>query len=191
MAPPTTKLRLSSIDPDQLGRDVEDAALRHVSRLALPLSPGATVSVVDERDDVPRPTTTIGFTVRDLAAYAVRGEPLDDVVEAYMVDLLDVFATPLGSDDAELAVILAGEREVDDLTETTVVDRLALVACAALGRERLATNKPIRPSWLAALAGVSSQQVRLLARTGDGLERVDDGITAKSAKRWLKSRGAG
>lgn len=70
-----------------------------------------------------------------------------------------------------------------------MVDRLALVACAALGRERLATNKPIRPSWLAALAGVSSQQVRLLARTGDGLERCDDGITAKSAKNWLKSRG--
>lgn len=188
MAPPTTKLRLSAIDPDQLGRDVESAALQHIQRLVVPLTPGVTLIARDDRGETARPVTTIGCTVRDLAAYAVRGEALDDVVEAYMVELLDVFSTPLGSDDLELEQILAGEREVDDLTETTVVDRLALVACAALGRERLAMGEPIRPSWLAALAGVSSQQVRLLARNGDGLERCDDGITAESASRWLASR---
>jgi hypothetical protein len=76
---------------------------------------------------------------------------------------------------------LTGERDPED--------PLHVVVLAALARDALAQSRGTVPDgWLAALAGLSSAQVRRLASTGE-LRRGADGISIADARRWLRSRG--
>lgn len=191
MAPPTNKLRLSAIDPAQLARDVEDAIAHNISRLAFVMSPRFEITIRDTSD---RGTsfTQIGESVRDLAVYARGLSGLDAPVQEYLITFLDVLTPPLGDaqDAAGFDGVLSGDDDVDLLAPDSVLDRLALIVCAALGRETIEAGRPVRASWLAALAEVSSDHVRLLARRGE-LERDDDGeVLAKSARAWLDARAS-
>lgn len=204
MAPPTNKLRLSQIDPSQLARDVEDAIAHNLHRLAFVMAPRFEISIRDtervsptvaldpgEGPPPPAPSfTQIGQSVRDLALYARGLTGIDAPVQEYLITFLDALVPPLGDaqDAAGLDGVLSGEDDVDLLAPDSVLDRLALVVCAALGRETIESGRAVRASWLAALAEVSSDHVRLLARRGE-LERDDDGeVLAKSASSWLAGR---
>lgn len=206
MAPPSNKLRLSQIDPSQLARDVEDAIAHNLSRLAFVMSPRFEIVIRDtERvsptvalepgEEPPKPApsfTQIGQSVRDLAVYARGLSGLDAPVQEYLITFLDVLTPPLGDaqDAAGFDGVLSGDDDVDLLAPDSVLDRLALIVCAALGRETIEAGRPVRASWLAALAEVSSDHVRLLARRGE-LERDDDGeVLAKSARAWLDARAS-
>lgn len=188
MAPPTSKIKIRDIEPAALAREVEDDVLNHLQRLAFELEPGILVTVKDSREGS---FTHIGLSVLSLAAYARGTSGLDSDVHEYMVTLLEVLSPPVGGaiSATGLDAAIQGDVDVDDLLQNTR-DRLALVTCAALGREAIELGQDVRPNWLAAFAGVTTAQVRLLARNGKLSRNKDTEITNKSARQWLALRAA-
>lgn len=191
MARPTkpTSLRLSTIDPDDLGRQCAEAVAAHIGRLTLPLSPGYEVRV-----DGPNGDTGLAFTVGDLARYA-RGEgALESVVEDYAVELLPLLGSPLAAHTGALPAVvsawLAGDVDVDDLAADSLEDALALVITAALGREALDGGQPLTVAQLAVLGGTSPDVVRRLVREGEVAAEGDRPmrVPAVDARRWLAAR---
>lgn len=187
MARPTATLRLADIQPDALSAAITEAMAHHVTRLAVPLSPGMTVHL-----DGPHGDSGVGLSAADLARYA-RGEGgLDSTVEDYAVKLVPLLASPLAPVSGPLPPILtrwlAGQVDADDLDPDSLEDRLALVIMAALGREALEGGEPVSVGQLAVLSGVSPDHVRLLARRGE--IAVEGGrVSAEEARRWIAGRG--
>ena len=184
--PDPDTLRLTAIDPTELGRAITAALAKHVARLAVPLSPGVTVHVGAVAGD-----STVGLAATDLARYA-RGEGrLDGPVQDYAVELVPLLAGPL-ADPGEIPPILRawldGEVNLSDLRADSLPDRLALVLTAALGREAMESGQPVTAAQLAALAGLDPNSLRRLARFGE-IQTADHGaIPAAEARRWLAGR---
>lgn len=162
-------IRLSTIDPAALAEEVHETLAARVRRLAFALGydlheGGAGVSEARH-------------AVRLLAHYARTGEPPEgrpELVPEYLQTMVDLDAVPPAAE-------LAGERDPED--------PLHVVVLAALARDALTRGRGTVPDgWLAALAGLSSAQVRRLAATGE-LRRGADGISIADARRWLRARG--
>jgi hypothetical protein len=194
MAPPTTKPRIQQIDPEALASAVEDEIVHHVERFIQPLFPGVRVVLYTGTS---LRNTAIGATVRALAKYAISGE-MEDVGEL-VEEIASILGTPFvasadrSADPTFTRSALRGEVDIDDL-DSSVIAQLALVICAAVGREHIELGRPVSASQLAALAGTSTRQVQYLSRnktiTGTELVRHGGGgITAESARSWLAGRG--
>lgn len=203
-------MKLSTIDPATLARSVGDAMLQHVQRLALPLSPGATLSLdggVVERDGalrrLPADPASVGLalTAADLCRFAQTGDTadwgdasgaLDAAQELYAtlcarpVDLLERD----GSADPEDS----GRPWWADVTADTA---LGVVLQAGLARAWAVTGLcGIPTAWLAALAEVTPGRVRQLVTGGELRVTTErDGsatralVEPEDARRWLTVQG--
>lgn len=81
----------------------------------------------------------------------------------------------------------AVEHQIADVLECVpATPALTVLFEAARGKARLAMGHPLAATHLAALAGLSPQQVRLLSRNGD----FTLPIHANEARRWLDARAA-
>lgn len=183
MARPTTAPRLSTIDPQQLTNDVEHAAQAHVTDLLIRL--GGV-------HDLPRIPDLLDLrhTVHDLAAYAVTGTRLDAPVQEYLLSLLPLWTYAAGGAGVETPEFdRAYSGDLDSLDHDWR-GRLVLVMVGALGREQLASGRPVTVAQLAALASMSPDAVRLLGRKGE-LALSGDPLEcdADEARRWLGARG--
>lgn len=168
MSPPTTRPRLSQVDPDALGQQTVAQMRDHLGRQAVAV--GLTVVEAGPAD--------LAYTIADLARYARDGVALDAPVQEYLVSLIPLWSAPLGHAPSPL--------EIED--EADPDEPLGLVIHAALAREAIEQGQPVTARQLGALAGVDAQHIRLLAR--DGEIDLDAGrATAKEARRWLSGRG--
>jgi hypothetical protein len=194
MARPTKFLRLSQIDPEDLAKEVEDHVVIYVQKLLLRLTPGYSVRMGARHGD-----TDLSLSTRDLAAYAVRGDPLDAPVEEYVQSLVEAL-WPRPVDEGtyhtpELSEAL--ESNLDSL-EDNLANRVSLVVAAAEARQSLAQGDGIDAAELGALAGCTEDHVRLVLRSepsplaqeknGDSRDPLIR-VTAQSAIAWLEARG--
>lgn len=173
MAPPTTKPRLSQLDPDALAQEIEQRLIDHVVGLGLQLDPGVEVRVRDRREGA---FTQIGESVRSLARYARDGGTLDADVHEYLVSLIPLYAAPLGDAPTDVG---------EDADPSTP---LGCAMIAALAREAIGEGRGISAVQIATLASCDAAHVRLLARQGE-LALADGEVAAREAKRWLSGRG--
>lgn len=180
MAPPTTVPRLKNIDPETFGLAVNEGVLAHLNRLAFALG-------VDARQtSIPN----LQYSVRDLAAYAVKGERLDAPVEDYFVTI----CPPVWMRAADSGIYQTPEFDESniDVLKPGWLGELVLVMRAALARQSIEQGQDVGLADVAALASVSSMYTRNLMRTKDiKAKLVGDvwKISAKEARRWLTARG--
>lgn len=160
MAPRTESPRLAMIDPADLARQCVAAQIAQMNRMGEVI--GVTVVLPE---GTRAEATPLGRNAALLAQYAKTGkvaEWADDLVGRAMDVQLDVMRATRG---------LPPEMEVVD----DAVD----------GRIEMATEGKVEARSLAALAGLSPQQVRLLMRkAGRKLP-----MPAKAAAKWLRDRG--
>jgi hypothetical protein len=173
---------LQLLTPEAVAEEVALAAFTHATKLVMALLSPAYAGLLSSQPRRPAEElcreTEIYATVSSLAAYAIRGQPLDVSVHEYLVSLLPLWSNTVG----------AGVEDVDGLAaDAEPTTSLGLVICAARAREQLASNCPISAVQLAALAGLSATQIRLLGRNAD-LEITGGEIDSKQARRWLASR---
>lgn len=180
--------RLWRVELDALPAALVEHALDHLSRWAVPLSPGSL--------GLPRPDqageTDLACSLRDLLTYArVGGDSGEGRDLLLSVSIL--YGSPLGGDTLP-EDWTAGEHK-------GVRGELAEVARAALARVQLADARPVPRLWLAALAGVSVERIDKAARDGEiaaaeprparggrGGSAARD-VSAESASAWLRARG--
>jgi hypothetical protein len=171
MAPPSTKLKLSQIDPDELAAKVEHDVVRHVKQLYLMVF----------GQELPEARTELSGVVRAVAKYA-RGDmdAADELDELHGRLLLLLDALP------------------DDPYQDPETP-LGLVMMAAQTRDWLGKEgHNVTAAQLGVLAGLSSRQIGELIRTQQikGLLSEREGAGAAGyivlnaeAKRWLAERG--
>jgi hypothetical protein len=184
MAPKTSAIRLSAIDPQTVALDTARTLLDHVTTLLWQVAPIGDVPTPGiEVDALTR--SQIYQCVRTLAHYAVHGGELDAPVHEYLVSLIPLYTSAIGE----------GTSDVDGLVESEPETELGVVIAAAVAREQLAAGKAITPAQLAVLAGVNRDYLLQLAAAGDlpGARQAKEGkrawtVTAKGALQWLESR---
>ena len=155
MAPPNVYARLNKINPEQLGKEVSQAVRDHIHSLAFHVGMSAKEDGPDQ----------IGFSVTNLAHYAVHGGKLDAPVEEYLLSIAPSvwmrayerghFTTP-EFDSAD----------PDTLDKDEWQGQLILVMRAALAREQFDLGRPLSPADVAILASMSAIAVRALCRDG-------------------------
>lgn len=180
MAPPSTKPRLSTLTPDGVALEVAVATFQYTQQLVQTLLAPAYAGVRwhdSVQVEVLCRQTHVHEAVRQLAEYAIVGAGNAEVI-AVARNLL----RPLG------ATILRG-LDVDESRANGVEldSALGVVFCAAEARARLQRMQPLTAVHLAALAGLSATQVRLLSRSGE-IATHDGEVAAREARRWLTAR---
>jgi len=179
MAPPCNAPRLGRIIPEQLGEQIICAMTDRISSYAISLSP---VEIHVGRLEEMR-ASTLWHEILGLCAWAQRGEGDPN----YTHDLCLAMATAcwrfaIQGDDREPRDVY---EEADQATET------GLLIVAGFAGEKIHCGYSTSPRELAALAGLTQHQVRLLVRDGemkrDG-EAAEIEIPATEARRWLASR---
>lgn len=190
MPRPTTKPRISALDPTAMRRDIEERIDRYLGRLAAPLSPGITF---ERHGD-----SGVALTVEALAEYAQRGLPVSDwethgeARDAIQEVLETLYSSPVQASASSGGVGPLGEDEAGaQLGEADLDDPLSLVLVAAWARVQLADGEGLTARQLGALAGLDPKAVQLLAREGEltlvGIRPAQ--ASAEEARRWLGSRG--
>lgn len=195
MARPVTDTpRLAAIDPQRLAAEVCAGVLDYAAHLLLSV---ATSAAGQWRLPEPDGLLDLRYTVVTLAGYAQGRHGLDAPVEEYLISLLPLWQYPAharGSvDTPEYDRAMRGD--LDDLADDWR-GQLCLVMVAATGREAMSAGRPVSVAQLAALAGVSPDHVRLLARRGEldlsggaHLTGAPLAADAATARRWLSGRG--
>jgi hypothetical protein len=183
-----TPPRLSQIDPRALGRIVEDELVRDLSQRVAALLPRCEIDVREWRSETD--DSDVSLWVQALVIYAREGTPLDGPVLDYRLSLINVLAPPIEDDAVANALCdsLDEGRDIDTLDGSELLDKLALVLCAARARECIETSHPVAAGGLAALAGCSNKELWKRAMAGE-LELNYPGISADSARAWLIARG--
>lgn len=116
----------------------------------------------------------VGQSIAILVHHATTGTPWTIATDAHGDTLTSV---------GDIATV---DREIARVTNCVHPSpTLALVFTAARGRALLAAERAVDAGHLAALSGLSPQQVRLLARHGEF--RLP--LPARSARKWLRDRG--
>lgn len=152
MAPKHTTARLAEIDPEATARATDDAILERVHQMVASLSPRIVVT------EDPSQLSRFAIVVRDMIAYAKGLHGQHDRA-------LDAFET--FGDRTVIGLVTAfREPDIDRLDAGNPMQCAVLAYAAARGRRALDRNETIPASWLAALAGVSADHVRLLVREG-------------------------
>lgn len=173
--------------PDAIALDVARAAHGHVVdltiRLLSPTCDGPWLPQSVDADASLR-ATQIYLTVRDLAAYALEGAPLDAPVHEYLVSLIPLWSAVYGE----------GTTEIDGIVEREPTTDLGRVIALAVAREAIDDGRPITTYQLATLAGITVQHARRLVAGGElgkpGVGGHGEGhvIGAADARAWLASR---
>lgn len=161
MAPRTESPRLAMIDPVDLARQCVAAQLALINRMGESIGVSAVLSGGTQAEK-----TALGRKVVLLAQYAKTGrvaEWADDAAGGAM--------------DAQIEVMRLSRGQFRDMD---------VVHDAVDGRVEMATDGKVEARSLAALAGISPQQVRLLMRKSGRKAPMP----AKSAAKWLRDRGA-
>lgn len=181
---------LASLDPAAVGRHATDLVLQRLSRLALPLSPGVTLTW----RHTPGDDTDLGLTVADLTAWAQSGTLGDwidheDAADALLTATEALYRAPLadGWDAAAAEASADAGREAPE-------DPAALALSCAWSRLRICRGHDVTLAEVARLASVTSGRVRQLVTTGEitataGSAREPSTVTAAEARRWLAARG--
>jgi len=171
---------LHEIDALGLARETVRDAWKRIFVLARDIDPSweaAILSLPNQRGRADE-DTVLGKAVRALTLYAQDSSspPGSHVAAAERLEhLLSVTAV------CTWAVSPTGQPQLGT--------PLGLVIAAAVTREGLEQGKPVRATWLAALAGCSHVRIKQLVQdgtlrsSGRGLVRADD------ARRWLAARG--
>ena len=174
MAPPTNKLRLSQLVPDEVAADIAKRSIDHVANLTFSLLKGDAVlpAVKDYR------ITPIYRELRRFAYYAVHGAMFEgDSVHHYMISLIPLWQSVCGAD-----------ADVDGVSDTADPETpLGLVICAALARRRIALGETVSAVQLAVLSGLSDRQIRQLISVRE-IAATGGSISAKNARRFLGAR---
>jgi len=169
MARPVTKsLRLDDLVPEEVAEIVVGAAFNQFRLLVDALGPA--VAVAESRHAVEE--SPLWQAAVRLTVFAQSGE-LDDAWEC------EVDAVP---DIDEISRLFHGR------AGAALQPAVALVLEAAQARVSLELGDGVDAVQLAALADLSPQQVRLLARQG-ALKLKAGTASAAQAKRWLEARG--
>jgi hypothetical protein len=174
MAPPTNKLRLSQLVPDDVAADIAKRSVEHVAHLTMSL---LSLDALPLALGDPR-TMEIYNEVRRFTYYATQGAMLEgDSVHECMISLIPLYQSVCGGDAA-----------VDGISEDADPETpLGLVIRAGLARERIARGEAVSAVELAALSDLSDRQVRQLIRNGE-IRASDGRISAKTATRFLSAR---
>lgn len=207
-------MKLSDLTPASVGEIAEKRVLEQFARLraqwsreiawagrvGVYLSPGYQLLACEPGEILLSErvsTTDLAITAATLCRYAQTGHGFD-------VENNDE-AQADAANDALLTLVLACD---DPSAETTAMpdlwtreqstdDPLAIVARASLARIALTRGNDVQRAWLAALTGVSEQQIRTLIAEGvltakavkrGGKERALSPITHASAQQWLRAR---
>jgi hypothetical protein len=184
MAPPSSKPKLDRLDPAEVAQAVAIAVLEHAQALVQGLLTPAFEGVQLERGGaasvgVLARQTRVYSVVLELAEYALHGRKgAGFSVQASLGILLALWPSTVGFGGT-----------VDGLCDHADSGTpLGLVIHAAQAREQLALGHPVTAQQLAALAGLSATQVRLLCRSGAIPSAVRQ-VSARDALRWLEGRG--
>jgi hypothetical protein len=177
MAPPAKTPRLSAIEPDRLATETVESVAESLAQLAVPLSPW----VIHVERTTPAGECDLAHSIRDLHAWAARGVGREDAFDLLTTVGAAVFGRA-AIDEPIPTPAVAGD--VDPVTE------IGLLLLAAWARLQVTArdSEQIRAKDLAALASLSTLQVRNLIRQGE-IELTDGVVTPKTARRWLKARG--
>lgn len=184
MPRPTTRPRLSTIDPSALAADVDERLARYLSRLAVPLSPGFDLRVGH------RGQSDMALTVSALVTYAQRGLPAWDwCTHGEAMDAVQSVVSCMYGAPADTGGV--GPLAEDGLDDADLDDPLALVLVAAWARAQLASGESLTVRQLGALAGLDPSVIRKMNKDYEifltGLRPcVAD---AAEARRWLGARG--
>lgn len=190
--PVTDTPRLSAIDPQRLAAEVCAGAIDHVAHLLIGIAPSAAWRLPE-----PDALLDLRHTVATLVGYAQGHHGLDAPVEEYLLSLLPLWTYAAAErghvDTPEYDRAMQGDLDVLD---TDWRGQLVLVMVAATGRQEIDGGRPVTVTRLAALAGVSPDHVRLLARRGEidlsggaHLTGAPLAADAATARRWLSGRG--
>lgn len=183
----TPPILLADLDPKAIAAEVCRLVIEHLHSVAMRLDMHVQLRL--ETDGAEPGALGLGPTVQALTQFAQRGLPVWDWTHTGMASdaCLDVFAALYSA---------AGTPEIgggitDMVDEVDPSDEIGTMLLAAFARIRIDQRGEIAPRELAVLAGVSSQYVRHLVRTGE-LEACPGRqvrVPAKDAKRWLAARG--
>lgn len=175
------------LDPAAIARAVVLRAQEHVCQLIMHIDLGLAWSI--PWTDPPE-ASHLGHTVRLLTGYAQRGLratdwPHDGCARDAILDVVSTLYTHAGDEEIGAGVI-------DRLDECADLDDpLDVVLVAGWGRHQIAAGESVTPAELAALAGLTPNGVRDLARRGE-LRATGENrwrVSAREAARWLASRG--
>lgn len=183
--------RLNAIDGTALGKSLMSTYVTSVKSLTGCRTRAALVA-----------GNPIVRAVEELVRYARGDADLEtDDVDQHMLKIMPLLEHPLGGQlPSIIRLVLYDTIDPDALTKGEVLDELALVIAAALGRQALAGERDIRTSWLAAHASVALKTVeraklhpaRRGMELGTGSWRPVKGwITTKEARSWLVTRNDG
>lgn len=159
MAPPSSRPKLSDIDPAALAGSVRSAFREHSANQA-----AAHARLAD--------------TIEALHAYAASGETLGKLdVSEYVQRLAHLWESCCGPEWLSL------DKDVDSTSD------LGAVILAALARDSIESRKPVTAVRLAALAGKHPRHINLLCREGRLATNKAGLISAASARSWLAELG--
>jgi len=202
VAPPSTAVRLASLVPADVAREVCQQVLSHLTTLAFGLAPAYALieGHLPGRPGVPAPgleSSTLYGQVEALVTYAQTGadsEAEDAAVAAdYAQDRLQAVCSALYSRAGEPGVFGVGELG-QAIRGRGLDSPLAVVLVAAWARVELLADRPLGTGPLAALAGLSTDQVGVLVKRGEiraGKRAAGKylRIPAVECRRWLGARG--
>ena len=170
--------RLPDIDPTALAADVEGWVQTHMAMQGLRLG------LTDPLPPVRLPQ--LRHAVEELTRYAQHGPPHCDDADGpteYLQSVIEALYTTAHPDGYSAAPTALDARVGDPEHEIDVV------VVAARARERIERGiETVGARELGALAGLSTQRVRMLASAGE-IMMSDGEVTADEARRWLGGRG--
>ncbi len=176
--------RLSTLDPRGVANEVVRLVTEHVWSLLFHLDSNARVEI--PTDGV---GTSLGFSTALLVKWTQTGTNGEDWNSGMAQDAVQMICEALYSRAGEPGTFGIGP--IEEAQEALDPDTsIGLLLVAAWTRIQLAQGLPVSAVQLAALAGLSAEHVRLLARQGE-LQLVEGEVQSDEAKRWLKARGVG
>jgi hypothetical protein len=177
---------LADLDPAAVGAAATDLVLQRLARLALPLSPGVSLTWSTDGD------SGLALTVSDLCAWAQSGALGDwtdheDAAVALQTAAEALFAAPIRG------WVVVDLDEVD-LDREATPDPVPLVLACAISRLRICRGESVTVAELARLASVTDGRVRQLVTAREivaaaGTSQRPSMVAAVEARRWLASRG--
>lgn len=179
--------KLAQLDPLAVAREVCEAVVGHLGRLAFSLSPAWDCPPLPAAERLAE-ASDLGLTVQALVQYAQRGLPVWDwpdhgCASDACLPVLSALYSQAGAPDL-------GGGALDD-EELDLDSDVGLVLVAARARIRLDQRGELTPRDLEALSGLSRRSVQRLCDAGEiaaTRERGDYTVPADEARRWLSSR---
>lgn len=173
--------RLGQLRPWELGSSAERELLLAQERLHELLT-------VTDLTVGGMPVTAYAVAVHDVLMYATEGAGDGAAIERVALEVLAVLCS------SPVRPLEARAEAFEGLDPEETGSEAAVACCAALGRLRVVRGEPVPDGWLAALAGVGAQTVRVYVyRTTGGALRRPEGhpraVTAESARAFLRDRG--